>query len=225
MKLFKFTACIAVAAVLTLCSSVQAQSVVLSSNGDFETPFDGNLVGNFGVFTGSANATSGQDTTAPFAGSTHASIGINGDTNSFAGIQQDVGNIITGATYGLDLYARSLGVDLGGIDGEFRIEWLDAAGGFVGGQFDNNQGLGVTDTYSFFSQSSVAPAGAVTLRAVVAVQSFGAGADGSDSEIGTLFVDNLSVTGPAPVAEIPEPTSLALLGLATAGLAVRRRRS
>ena len=109
---------------------------------------------------------------------------------------------------------------MGGINAEFRIEYLDSADNFIGGQFVNNVDISssLTDSYQLFSQNSVAPVGATRLTAVVAVQSIGTG-DGSNDNTGAIDVDNFSVT------IVPEPTSLGLLGLAVTGLVIRRRRS
>jgi len=227
MRLLEFATCFAVA-VMTLCSAAQAQNAELIVNGGFE----GNILsadinvlspGNTFSFDNdfvSDSAFAFRDNTTPFAGSFHGTIGILFLENSFAGFVQQIDNVTVGANYNFEFYARSQSPTLGGINAEFRLEYLDAAGNFIGGQFDNNVDISssLTDSYQLFSQNSVAPVGATTLSAVVAVQSFGTG-DGSNDNTGALDVDNFSVS------IVPEPTSLGLLGLAAAGLVVRRRRS
>ena len=183
MRLFKFATCFAVVAAMTLCSGAQAQNVNFV-NGDFESVlFDANIIpvtGNTIPFDNGGTTLGFSDTTSPFAGLTHGTAQILGDENSFAGFQQQIANIVAGANYTFEFYGRSSAPTLEGIDAEFRIEYFDAAGGVLGpgGIFTNNVGITstVTDTYQLFSQTNVAPAGATSLRAVVAVQSFGVGA-------------------------------------------------
>ena len=135
-------------------------------------------------------------------GTTHGVAFIGGDDNSFAGFAQQVDNIIPGEPYTFSLNARSLGVNLEGIDAEFRIEYIDINGNFAENQFTNNTPLVVTDTYASFTQTNIAPPGAVALRAVIAVQSFGGGADDSNSNIGALFIDDTSIMGSLPMSAV-----------------------
>ena len=135
-------------------------------------------------------------------GATHGVAFIGGDENSFAGFAQQVDNIIPGEPYTFSLYARSLGVNLEGIDAEFRIEYIDINGNFAENQFTNNTPLVVTDTYASFTQTNIAPPSAVALRAVIAVQSFGGGADDSNSNIGALFIDDTSIMGSLPMSAV-----------------------
>ena len=158
--------------------------------------------GNWNPFDNDGNTLSTTDTTAPLTGATHGVTSISGDENSFAGFVQQVDNIIPGEPYTFSLNARSGGVDLEGIDAEFRIEFVDANGGFVEDQFTNNAPLVVTDTYATFTQTNIAPPGAVSLRAVIAIQSFGGGADGSNSNSGALFIDDTSIMGSLPAMTV-----------------------
>ena len=135
-------------------------------------------------------------------GTTHGVAFIGGDDNSFAGFAQQVDNIIPGEPYTFSLNARSLGVNLEGIDAEFRIEYIDINGNFAENQFTNNTPLVVTDMYASFTQTNIAPPGAVALRAVIAVQSFGGGADGSNSNSGALFIDDTSIMGSLPAMTV-----------------------
>lgn len=221
MRLIKLGAsCMALVALVAFATALRADE--LGSNNGFEDPIGpvGGAAPNvWNPFVGPGAAGAGTDTVAPLAGATHASIVIAGANDSFAGFQHQVNGITTGETYSFGLNARSVGPVLGGINAEFRLEWLDAAGGFVGGQFDNNVDIstGLTNSYAFFTQSHVAPAGATSLRAVFAVQSFGAGDNN-----GGMFVDNTTIQGPSA---IPEPASAALLCLGMIGLVARRQRN
>lgn len=199
-----FVRSFAVIAAILWAAPTNAQNVELATNLSFEDPIgmDGDMTpGQWNPFTGDG-AGAGTGTTAPLDGVTHAEITIDAFGNSFAGFQYQVDDITEGEEYTFSFNARSEGPNLGGVDGELRFEFLDAAGGFVGGQFGNNEPIAATDTYAPFSQTRVAPAGATSLRAVIAIQSFGAGFDGSDSDTGTLFIDSTSIQGP-PIGTAP----------------------
>lgn len=175
----------------------------LLSNPSFEDPVGESgdqTPGQWNPFDNGGNTSAFTDTTAPLTGATHGVASILGDDNSFAGFQQQVDNIIPGEDYTFSFNARSEGPNLGGIDAEFRIEYLDANGTFVEGQFTNNAPVVVTDTYAEFSQTNTAPDGATSLRAVIAVQSFGGGVDPSNT--GTLFIDDTSVMGSLPEVDV-----------------------
>lgn len=226
MRLLEFATCFAVA-VMTLCPGAQAQNELII-NGGFEGSIlsaDTNILtpGNTFSFDNdflANDAFAFRDNTTPFDGSFHGTLGLLLLENSFAGFAQQIDNITVGANYNFEFYGRSQNPTLGGINAEFRIEYLDSADNFIGGQFVNNVDISssLTDSYQLFSQNSVAPVGATRLTAVVAVQSIGTG-DGSNDNTGAIDVDNFSVT------IVPEPTSLGLLGLAVTGLVIRRRRS
>lgn len=188
----------------TLCASLaNAQNVELATNLGFEDPIgmEGeDLPDQWSPFIGPGATGAGTNTVAPLDGSIHGAITIDATANSFAGLQYRIDNITEGESYTFSFSARSEGPNLGGVDGEFRFEFLDAAGEFVGDQFGNNEPIAATDTYAPFSQTRVAPGGATSLRAVIAIQSFGDGLDPSDT--GTLFVDGTSIQGP-PIGTPP----------------------
>lgn len=200
-------------------ASVQANATELLANAGFESAIEQDTSPDttWGGFTG-YGVFPLLDTTAPNSGASHLALTMGGVDGSFQGVQQAENGIIEGEDYTFSIMARTADETDFGLNAEFRIEWLDAMGAFVGGQFDNNVGIGgsVNDTYQTFSQTHTAPAGATTLRAVIAVQTFGApGTNGS------LFIDDASLTGPKA---IPEPTAAGLVALAMTGVVARRRR-
>ena len=177
----------------------------LGVNNSFEDPIGptgDQTPGTWNPFSNGGATFGSTDTIDPLTGATHGVAFIGGDENSFAGFAQQVDNIIPGEPYTFSLYARSLGVNLEGIDAEFRIEYIDINGNFAENQFTNNTPLVVTDTYASFTQTNIAPPSAVALRAVIAVQSFGGGADDSNSNIGALFIDDTSIMGSLPMSAV-----------------------
>ncbi len=192
-----------------LCTPLaNAQDVELATNLSFEDPIgaEGDTASDqWNPFFGDGATGAGTNTIAPLDGATHGAMTIDATGGSFAGLQYQVDNITEGLSYTFSFSGRSEGATLGGVDGEFRFEFLDATGAIIGDQFAFNEPVVPTDVYAVFSQSRVAPIGATSLRAVIAIQSFGAGADGSDSDTGTLFVDSASIQGP-PIGTPPPST-------------------
>ena len=205
-------------AISMLATAAQAE-IALIENGDFESALEApelNPVGNWSAFTGGP-AFPDLDTVNPLGGASHLSIIIDGQDNSFAGVQQTEENIVGGADYTFTINAIAVG-ELGA-NTEFRLEWFNSVGGFAADPFSTNTDItaGLTTTeYNEFSFTATAPADAVSLRAVIASQSF---TDGDN--FSTVFIDNASVFGPTA---IPEPTSAGLVALCITGLVARRRR-
>ena len=190
-----------------MISSAGLNAASLLANTGFETPIvSGAGSGNWGTFSGSGPAEPTVGTVNPNSGSQHVNMTIAGNDNAFTGIQQNFDNIIVGNDYTFSFSALRSGAL--GLNAEFRIEWLDVGGAFVGGQFDNNQDIttSLTESYTLFSQTRTAPAGAVSGRAVIALQSFGAGDNN-----GIVFIDDADVDG----VVIPEPVSYTHLTLPT----------
>lgn len=187
-------------------------SATLLSNAGFESAIAfANVDGNWNGFSGSANAFAANSTVMPRNGVQHLDVTIAGDDNSFAGVFQWYRGVIVGNSYEFSFWAKN---SAAGNDSEFRIEWLDGGGGFVGGQFDNNVVItaALTSQYQLFSQNLVAPAGAVDLKVVIASQSFGP----DPANVSILYVDDATLT--------PEPASLGLLAAGALALAGRRRK-
>ncbi|MEL6329768.1 MAG: hypothetical protein AAFR38_08910 [Planctomycetota bacterium] len=192
----------------------------LLSNAGFEMAlnYDGNSVGNWNAFFGGADFQQAEvvdplgssPAAAPTEGALALQIGTFNTSDTFVGVVQNVGGIAAGTEYTFSFDARQ--VVQNGAFVEFRIEWLDSGGNFVGGQFDLNTGItgSLTDAFQGFSLSAVAPVGAVAANAVIAAQTFGSNAPFE----GFFQFDNASF--------IPAPGAAAAFGLV--GLAATRRR-
>ena len=152
---------VAVAAIL-FASHANAQDVELATNLGFE---DQEAIGGVGdetpgqwnPFVGDGAVGAGTGTTAPLNGATHGELTIDGTGNSFAGLQYQVDGIAEGLSYTFSFSARSAGPDLGGVQGEFRFEFLDSAGNIIGNQFALNIELFPTDTYACLLYTSPSP--------------------------------------------------------------------
>ena len=224
MRLFKFATCFAAVAAIALVSNVQGQNLL--GNSSFESPLlplaAPSVNGNFAPFTGSSGGPIPVDpvptTTNPLTGAQSLEIAFAGEGAAFSGVQQSVFGLAAGTPVTLTVNAVSDGGNLG-VNAEFRIEYLDAVGGFLGGgQFANNDDFtnSLSNTFTTFTQTSLVPAGTFETRAVLAGQSFGGGVEGSTDDIGTVFFDDINL--------VPEPSALGMLALGIAGVASRRRR-
>lgn len=185
----------------------------LIANGGFEDPIsdpdmasDTNWSPFAGGFAGADPAQPVQSMINPNSGASHLAIVFAGEGDAFAGVQQSEFEIETGIEYTLSFSALSADPNLG-VNVEFRIEWTDANGEFIDNdgmpspgtldaQFANNVDItnDLTDVYQEFGQTVTAPANAVNLTVVLALQSFATGVPGSTDDFGTVFFDDLTVT-------------------------------
>jgi hypothetical protein len=95
---------------------------------------------------------------------------------------------------------------------EIRIEWRDSVNNVEISRTPNLTPVPTSD-YTQFSLTAAVPAGADTARAVYAIQTFSTNPLGN----GTVYLDDFSFV-------IPEPASMALLGLGGLALVGIRRR-
>ncbi len=218
MKCLKFSL-VAVAMASIALSSSLASANSLTDPG-FEDPakytFDGApFIGFWEGFAGSALASSSHSTVMPNNGTGHSDLSILGDDNSFAGVFQDIA-AAPGQQVDGSMWHKTPDLGTLGVATEFRIEWHDAGGGEVSRV--TNDGVIPTNAYSLLSVGGIAPAGTTAARLVYAIQTFGGEPDGGVSSSGTVFLDDASLVA------IPEPASIALMGLAGLAIASMRRR-
>lgn len=212
-----FLASVCALAMLAVSPAVNADELL--SNGGFESAIEGpntGVAGNWNWFVLGADTTSSAsiETIAPLSGVSHLDLIMAGTDNSFVGVQQSHVGVAEGTDYTFSFNARTDGNALG-IGAEFRIEWLDTDGNFVGDQFANNEVItgSLTDSYQLFTQTRVAPTDAAEVRVVFALQSFGGG-----DNTGRVYLDDASLIG------VPEPSSAIVLAMGVVGLVTRRRR-
>lgn len=201
------------AAVALGCMTAAASAQNLLANPSFEDPItmDGPpFVGSWEAFNAGAGSGAGNSADSPRTGALSLNANILGVDNAFAGVFQDVPNLVPGAPVELSGWHRtpSAPFDIGV---EVRIEWRNSA---TNTEISRTPNLTTapTSAYSLFSLPAVVPAGADLARVVYAVQSFGP----EPTNTGIAYVDDMSFV------VVPEPASLGLL--AVAGLAGLRRR-
>jgi hypothetical protein len=180
-------------------------------NPSFEDPinFDGPLIpGTWRGFNG-GGALAANSLLNPRTGLQSLGLTITGTPSTFAGAFQDV-VVASGTEYifsGWHLSPSdplSLGV-------EVRIEWRNSTSEV--GRTPNLTPI-PTGSYSPFSLTAMAPAGADIARCVYAIQSFSTAPLGN----GAVYVDDVSF------AVVPEPSTMVLAGLGAASLLGMRRR-
>ena len=208
MKYLTFS--LAALAMLAMLTTAQVSSAGLVDGGFESGPLidDGNGVGKWNPFAdGAAGNTSDQGTSMPRTGDGHLDLAIaDGNNNGFAGVFQDVPFTGEALFEFKGWHKDNAGTNGAGI--EIRFEYRDANGEI--GRTDNLTPDSLGSEYEPFSRVEMTPAGTTAVRVVYAIQSFGMVTPQS------IFVDDTMAT--------PEPTSLALLGIAGLSVATMRRR-
>ncbi|MEM8944947.1 MAG: PEP-CTERM sorting domain-containing protein [Planctomycetota bacterium] len=212
----KFYKSLVAAVALLAMVLVAAQSATANPLADpgFELPLvdDGNGVGKWNPFSDSGASISEMATTMPRTGAGHANLDLSAP-NGFAGFFQDVINVVPGSPIDWSVWAK----DNSGTNGqgiEMRIEYRESAGDTEVSRTGNLVPGSLGSAYEQITLSDTVPAGADIARVVFAIQSFGTAPPQS------VFVDDASVS----VQQIPEPASIALVGLAGIAVATMRRR-
>jgi hypothetical protein len=211
MRCLKYCALAALAMVALAASHSSAQ---LLTDGSFELPIthDGPpFVGSWEGFSGNfggGSASSENSTIMPHTGAGHVALNLT-SASAFAGVFQDVPGLSAGDTYTFCGWNKYFG-DLPVLGTEVRIEWRDDIN-----EISRTPNLVTTLTadYTLFALTATVPAGATIARVVYAIQSFTTSPLGN----GTVFIDDFAL-------KVPEPASIALLGLSGMGLAFLRRR-
>lgn len=210
---------IAFAALLTIIafsSHVQGDVIVFMEN--FDDPDVGVL--------GTSNVTLTEITDPTDASNTVGEIVIDGATNfvninTNSAVPEPLPANTTNLTFSLDYLVPTGGAGTA-MDFLFlQLQFFDNAGTNLG-NFNSNfptldTASAALDTFQPLSVTAAAPTGAVSFTGLAIAGDFS-----NDSTAGTIFlVDNIVVDA---VVAIPEPTSLALLGLLGATVFCRRRR-
>jgi hypothetical protein len=216
----RWASCAVTALVFIVWSGSNASAQNLLANPSFEDPitFDGQpFVGFWEGFSGGGpNASASNSTLSPRTGTMNLDLTINTQDASFAGVFQDVPNLVAGQIGTWSGFQRTPTSPTNfGLGLEYRIEWRNSVSNTEISRTPNSTAPVPTDVYAPFSLSATVPAGADTARVVYAIQTFGG--EPNPTNTGTVFVDDVSFT------VIPEPSALALACLGAMGL-IRRRR-
>ena len=204
--------CVLVALVVTLLLAGQAAANF--ANASFESPIaaDGPpFVGFWEAFSSAGTGSSANTSTLPRTGAMAVNLGLTAG-NAFAGVFQDIPNLVPGFPVNFSGWHRTTGTAPINLGVEVRIEWRNSVTNMEVARTPNSTPV-PTGAYGQFTLTSVVPAGANTARAVYAIQSFSTNPLGS----GGVNIDDFSFF-------VPEPAGAALLGLGALVIVVRARR-
>jgi hypothetical protein len=218
MTLTRLVVLAALAAIAASGSRAAAQNLLANPGFEDASKFvhNGSNDGQWGTFNGNGMPAPDLDMTMPRTGLNDAHLATNNAHNAFAGISQNV-SAGPGAVLTFTGFNKADQAPFGPVT-EVRFEYYTATNTEVGLPRVNLNPV-LTTNYAPFSWQVTVPniAGIVTARAVYAVQTF---TPAGTSDAGQVFLDDFSVT------KVPEPSSVALIGLAAAGLlGMRWRRS
>lgn len=199
------------ALLLSLTTSTFADNLLVNSGFEDPITYDGApFVGSWEGFNG-GGASAVNSLLLPRTGLQSLGLSINNTVNTFAGAFQDVPGLAPGMSFSLDGWHATTSSPLS-LGVEIRIEWRNSISDTEVSRTPNSTPIPGA-SYSAFNLSGLVPAGADTARVVYAIQSFSTAPLGN----GNVFVDDVSFT------VVPEPSSMALLGLGGLALAAMRR--
>ena len=190
-----------------MLAASQASAANQLVNPGFEDPVTSDgapFIGFWEAFNGGGTATSNNSTITPRSGAQDLRLEILNSNNNFAGAFQDVA-VTAGspALWSVWHMSPSSPFDVGV---EMRIEWRNSVSNTEISRTPNSV-IVPTNQYTQFSVASTVPAGVDIARLVYAIQSFGP----EPTNYGIVFVDD------AFFDAVPEPASVALLGLGAIG--------
>ena len=168
--------CILTAVVLAACCSGASMAQSAVGNAGFESEMFGQAppaVGNWASFFGGPPVLDASiSTTAPHTGLSALHLQAMGNSNTFVGVQQPITGVQPGVSYTMKIWARAAGNINNAV--EYRFEWKNAAGAFIGDQFALTTRIDATLTTSYqqFTLTSVAPAGTAGANLVLDIQTF-----------------------------------------------------
>ena len=197
------------ATLLAVAVSAQyAAAQNLVANPGFELPTSTTTsMGNWFRFGSGGSGVSSDSTVMPRTGTGHIDLVTIG-ANQFAGVFQTLPvSVSPGAAVTFTGWHKAVGPDLA--THEIKLEWQ----GSPNPPQNRVDVLNISDVYTMFTHTGVAPPGTTGLVVTYAISTFGPGQGDAQT-----YLDDITVT------KIPEPASAGLAGLGLAALSLFRRR-